>query len=198
MIESTFDVGHRFRCTMRVDCGQPDPGGVIQPIPGEWQPRMPERLDDEELADWRAGRNAVYQLATLTIGARLADDFGLGRPPAGASDSAVQKPRQAPARRAAADREQGAPRRLAVECAFSPALMRSPDRPWPGVLREGLRDVDRFAVEIEKIEQEEHQRRGGAAVGRQLDHAEEGDAVGTHAAQLAVEIGLPCPERRHG
>ena len=33
---------------------------------------MPERLDDEELADWRAGRNAVYQLAALTIGARLA------------------------------------------------------------------------------------------------------------------------------
>ena len=25
-----------------------------------------------ELADWRAGRNAVYQLAALTIGARLA------------------------------------------------------------------------------------------------------------------------------
>jgi len=23
---------------------------------------MPERLDEEELADWRAGRNAVYQL----------------------------------------------------------------------------------------------------------------------------------------
>ena len=33
---------------------------------------MPERLDEEELADWRAGRNAVYQLAALTIGARLA------------------------------------------------------------------------------------------------------------------------------
>jgi hypothetical protein len=27
---------------------------------------------EEELADWRAGRNAVYQLAALTIGARLA------------------------------------------------------------------------------------------------------------------------------
>jgi hypothetical protein len=63
IIESTFDVGRRFRCTMRVDCGQLDPGAVIQPIRGEWQPRMPERLDDEELADWRAGRNAVYQLA---------------------------------------------------------------------------------------------------------------------------------------
>jgi hypothetical protein len=24
------------------------------------------------LADWRAGRNAVYQLAALTVGARLA------------------------------------------------------------------------------------------------------------------------------
>jgi hypothetical protein len=37
---------------------------VIRPDPGEWHPRMPERLDEEELADWRAGRNAV--------GARLA------------------------------------------------------------------------------------------------------------------------------
>src|SRR5437764_3212851 len=72
IIESTFEVGRRFRCTMRVDCGQLDPGAVILPVPGEWRPRMPERLDEEELADWRAGRNAVYQLAALTICARLA------------------------------------------------------------------------------------------------------------------------------
>jgi len=72
IIESTFDVGWRFRCTMRVDCGQLDPGAVIQPIRGEWHPRMPEQLDEEELADWRAGRNAVYQLAALTVGARHA------------------------------------------------------------------------------------------------------------------------------
>jgi hypothetical protein len=39
---------------------------------GEWHPHMPERLDEAELADWRAGRNAVYQLAALTIGTRLA------------------------------------------------------------------------------------------------------------------------------
>jgi hypothetical protein len=32
-------------------------------VDGEWQPRMSERLDEEELADWPAGRNAVYQLA---------------------------------------------------------------------------------------------------------------------------------------
>jgi hypothetical protein len=72
IIESTFDVGRRFRCTMRVDCGQLDPGAVIQPIRGEWHPHMLDRLDEEQLADWRAGRNAVYQLAALTIGARLA------------------------------------------------------------------------------------------------------------------------------
>ncbi len=57
---------------MRVDCGQLDPGAVIRQVSGEWHPRMPERLDGEELADWRAGRNVVYQLAALTIGARLA------------------------------------------------------------------------------------------------------------------------------
>src|SRR5580700_593774 len=72
IIESTFEVGRRFRCTMRVDCGQLDPGAVIRLEPGESHPRMPERLDEEELADWRAGRNAVYQLAALTVGARLA------------------------------------------------------------------------------------------------------------------------------
>jgi hypothetical protein len=48
IIESTFEVGRRFRCTMRVDCGELDPGAVIRPVAGEWHPRMPERLDDEE------------------------------------------------------------------------------------------------------------------------------------------------------
>jgi len=33
---------------------------------------LPDRLDEEELADWRAGRDAIYQLAALTVGARLA------------------------------------------------------------------------------------------------------------------------------
>jgi hypothetical protein len=49
IIESTFEVEQRFRCTMRVDCGQLDPGAVIRPKPGEWHPRMPERLEQEEL-----------------------------------------------------------------------------------------------------------------------------------------------------
>ena len=72
IIESTFEVGRRFRCTMRVDCGRVDPGAVIRPDPGEWYPRMPDRLDEDERADWRSGRDAVYQLAALMVGARLA------------------------------------------------------------------------------------------------------------------------------
>jgi hypothetical protein len=68
IIGSTFEVGRRFRCTMRVDCSQLDPDAVIRPEPGEWHPRMPAQLDEEE----RAGRSAVYQLAALTVGARLA------------------------------------------------------------------------------------------------------------------------------
>jgi len=52
--------------------GRIDPGAVIRPDPGEWHPRMPERLGENELADWRAGRDAIYQLAALTVGARLA------------------------------------------------------------------------------------------------------------------------------
>jgi hypothetical protein len=42
---------------------------------------MPERLDEDELADWRTGRNAVYQLAALTVGARLAAPELCGRLP---------------------------------------------------------------------------------------------------------------------
>lgn len=44
------------------------PSAVIRLEPGEWHPRMPERLDEEE----RAGRDAVYQLAALTVGSCLA------------------------------------------------------------------------------------------------------------------------------
>jgi hypothetical protein len=38
IIESTFEVGRRFRCTMRVDCGQLDPGAVIRPGTGRMAP----------------------------------------------------------------------------------------------------------------------------------------------------------------
>ena len=53
---------------------------MIRPVSG-WHPRMPERLDGEELADWRADRDASYRLVALTIGAaaKPAACSGLGR-----------------------------------------------------------------------------------------------------------------------
>jgi hypothetical protein len=72
VIEATFEVGRRYRCTIARRCGRLDPATVIRAELGEWQPRMPERLDEQELSDLRAGRGAIYQLAALTVGARLA------------------------------------------------------------------------------------------------------------------------------
>ena len=52
-----------------------------------------------------------------------------------------------------------------------------------------------FAIEVEEIEQEKHQSIAVAAVRCILDQAERGGAIGTNAAQLAVEIGLPRRQR---
>jgi hypothetical protein len=48
VIESTLRSASA--ASMRVDC-RLDPGAVIRPGPGEWHPRMPEQLDENELAD---------------------------------------------------------------------------------------------------------------------------------------------------
>jgi hypothetical protein len=56
IIESTFDVGRRYRCTMRVDCGQLDPSTVIRPKPGELHPRS---LSASTKGSLRTGAPAV-------------------------------------------------------------------------------------------------------------------------------------------
>jgi hypothetical protein len=33
VIESTFEVGRHFRCTIRIDCSRLEPGAVIRPEP---------------------------------------------------------------------------------------------------------------------------------------------------------------------
>jgi hypothetical protein len=68
VIESMFDVGCRFRCRSTAVSSIPLD---IQPVPSEWHPHIPDRLDQKEFGDWRAGRNAVCQLAALTIGAPI-------------------------------------------------------------------------------------------------------------------------------
>jgi hypothetical protein len=55
---------------------------------------------------------------------------------------------------------------------------------------------DRFAIEVEEIEQEKDESIAVPRVRCVLDQAEGGGAVRTDAAQLAVEIGLPGRERR--
>jgi hypothetical protein len=59
---------HHHRVHIR---GRSSASSIADP-PANGSQRMPERLDQEELADCRAGRDAVYQLAALTVGARLA------------------------------------------------------------------------------------------------------------------------------
>lgn len=69
-IDAAMQAGHKALAMAEI---KPlEPGTVIRPVAGEWHPHMPAQLDEEELADWRAGRAAVYQLAALTVGARLA------------------------------------------------------------------------------------------------------------------------------
>ena len=53
-------------------------------------------------------------------------------------------------------------------------------RPWEEIC----------AVEVEKIEQEEHHRDGVAAVRRQLDQAVGGDAVGAHGLGWHFDLAL--------
>jgi len=47
--ESTFEVGRRFRCTMRINCGELDPGLMIRPVRGDWH-RAPRRRGAGRLA----------------------------------------------------------------------------------------------------------------------------------------------------
>jgi serine/threonine protein kinase len=68
IIESSFEVGRRFRCTMRIDCGQLDPGAVIRPDAGEWHPIKPDNLGVARVAG-----SGAYRLVLF--------DFSLSRTP---------------------------------------------------------------------------------------------------------------------
>ena len=61
--ENAADTGDYSGKSLAICCGEFDPRAVTRQVPGEWHPHMPKRLDEQELADWHAGRNAVYQLA---------------------------------------------------------------------------------------------------------------------------------------
>jgi hypothetical protein len=50
-----FEVGRRSGARYGSIAASSIPARVIRPEPGEWHPSTPERLDEEELVDWRAG-----------------------------------------------------------------------------------------------------------------------------------------------
>jgi hypothetical protein len=86
VIESTFEVGRRFRCTMPIDRGQLDPGAVIRPEPGEWRACASASTS----RSWRTGAPA----ATRSISSRPWPSAVLLLPkekdwPAGAAPSAA-------------------------------------------------------------------------------------------------------------
>ena len=72
VIESTFEVGRRFRCTMRVDCGQLDPGAVIRPAPGSGARVSPSASTKKSLRTGAPAAMRSISSRRLTIGARLA------------------------------------------------------------------------------------------------------------------------------
>jgi hypothetical protein len=79
IIESTFEVGRRFRCTMRVDCSQLDPVAVIRPIPGEMGLQYDTGLRDVEIVDSRrvnACQDLGEEVGLLLVVAFQADPVG--------------------------------------------------------------------------------------------------------------------------
>jgi hypothetical protein len=62
VIESTFEVGRRFRCTMRVDCGQLDPGAVSGRSPANGIRACPSASTK---TSWRTGAPAVTRSISL-------------------------------------------------------------------------------------------------------------------------------------
>jgi hypothetical protein len=61
IIESTFEVGRRFRCTMRIDWGQLDPGAVIRADPANASRACPSASTKRSWRTGVPGHNAVYQ-----------------------------------------------------------------------------------------------------------------------------------------
>ena len=66
-ITRTFRVGDNFLCTITVPIGQ---RGIV--IDAEWFPRPPSRLTDDELAEYRRGRDAVLAEVARAIGGSVA------------------------------------------------------------------------------------------------------------------------------
>lgn len=64
-LSRTFAVGTRYQCTLTL----PLSSGV-QSIVAEWEPDVPAKLNDAELTDYRAGRDALIAEAAAVLGGK--------------------------------------------------------------------------------------------------------------------------------
>ena len=165
IVEATFEVGRRFRCTLRVECGQLDPGRRRRSgrSPGGSSTRACRSAStaEERAGFGSAGRDAVYQLAALTHRLRAS------RLPISVERSALPSgplplPRPARSTRPRADRRTAPsrPRRGRVRAAV-PAHA-GPDR--PEIIARGARP-DGLAAQLLHAGADSRKVVGGARLG---------------------------------
>lgn len=61
-LTKTWPVGRRYTCTLTLT--RPKPGAVVHAVV-EWSPTVPSRLTDDELREYRLGRDAA--LAEISV-----------------------------------------------------------------------------------------------------------------------------------
>jgi hypothetical protein len=69
VLEVTFRVGCRYRCTMTKDVAN-HVSGEIGALEAQWEPDVPRRLSKAEIADYRRGRDAFYARVANILGVR--------------------------------------------------------------------------------------------------------------------------------
>ena len=64
-LTTTFRVGSRYRCSLTL----PLKGAVK--LEAQWEPRRPTHLTEDELRDYRCGRDALIAEAALLLGGNV-------------------------------------------------------------------------------------------------------------------------------
>jgi hypothetical protein len=72
ILRASFRVGHKYKCTMTLDCSAIS-SGASGYFRAEWEPALPDRrLSKVEMRDYRAGRDAFLVMAANAIGGSVA------------------------------------------------------------------------------------------------------------------------------
>jgi hypothetical protein len=69
ILRSTFGVG-KYRCTLTIDPTMVAVHGAVGALCVQWEP-IPDRLNKKELAEYRRGRDGLFQRAADAIGGSI-------------------------------------------------------------------------------------------------------------------------------